>query len=92
MAGERVDAAAGPHIPHLYGVVEGAGDDALALCIEVQRDHLRGVPQKHAQAFPAIDIPEPNGVVHRSGGDDAALRVERETDDLRRVATVLLDF
>ena len=88
MAEEGVHAAACPHVPDLDGVVEAAGDDAVALRVEVQRHDLRRVAQQGVQALARLHVPQPRGVVHGSGGQHGALRVEGQTDYLRRVAPV----
>lgn len=88
MPRERVNAATVAHIPNLHGIIEGAGDDALAVGIEVKGHNLCGVAQESVKALARLHVPQASRVVHRASRHHGAVRVEGEAHDLRGVAAV----
>jgi len=86
VAFERKQALTRAHVPDFGCVVKRAGEQLVAICVEVQTYDFCAVATKVENFVTGLDIPQFRCIIHRASGHEHAVGVKGEADNFHFVA------
>jgi hypothetical protein len=86
VAFERKQALARAHVPNFGCVVKRAGEQLVAVCVEVQTYDFCAVATQIENFVTGLDIPQFSCIIHRASGHKHAVGVKGEADNFHFVA------